>query len=136
MGPYCNYCNQRCFVRLPILVSLPLAMRKAYREHHIDIIATCHGGQVFEKARIGYCYGNIKDLRSQTYKGHTIEDAATALWNAGFKDVTEEANAQNKRTDFAAFEDPSGVGVHYCEFDYDLVELALDTELLTIVDQV
>src|SRR6266446_4931692 len=81
---------------------------------------------------MGYCYGNIKDLRTQTYKGYTIEEAAMALWNAGYKDVTEEANAQNKRTDFAAFEDPSGVGVHYCEFDYDIVELALDTELLTI----
>ena len=69
---------------------------------------------------------------SETYKGYTIEEAVIALRTAGFKDATEAANKQNKRTDFAAFEDPSGIGVHHCEFDYDVVELALDTELLAI----
>lgn len=129
MGPYCNFCNNRCFVYLPILVSLPLEMRAAYRARPVDIIATCPGGQAFEKGRIGYCYNDIKALREVKYKGHSVEEAAMALWNAGYKDCTEEA-AQNKRTDFAAFEDSNGVGVHYCEFDYDVVELALDCELL------
>ena len=132
MGPYCGYCNNRCFVYLPILVSLPLAMREAYRAHPVDIIATCAGGQAFEKKSIGYSYDDIKARRAETYKGYNIEEAAMALWNAGFKDATEAANKQNKRTDFAAFEDPSGIGVHYCEFDYDVVELALDNELLAI----
>jgi hypothetical protein len=136
MGPYCNYCDQRCFVYLPALGSMPPEMRKAYRNHrHIDIIATCPGGQALEKKEIGYSYDDIKALRAEKYKGYTTEEAYMALWNAGYKDVTEEANEQNKRTDFAAFADPSGVGVHYCEFDYDVVELALDTELLAIKDE-
>lgn len=134
MGPYCNYCNQRCFVYLPILVSMPLAMREAYKAHPVDIIATCSGGQAFEKERIGYSYDDIKARRTEKYKGYNVEEAAMALWNAGYKDVTEAANKQNERTDFAVFEDPSGVGVHYCEFEYDVVELALDYELLAIED--
>jgi hypothetical protein len=75
-------------------------------------------------------YKKEKDKKMQgTHKGHPIQAAWNILLAAGFKDVTEEANKQNKRTDFAAFEDPGGIGVHYCEFDYDIVELALDQEL-------
>lgn len=64
--------------------------------------------------------------RAKTYKGYTVDQAVAVLLNNGYKDVTDEANKQNKRLDFAVFADPSGIGVHYCEFDYDVIELALE----------
>lgn len=68
MGPYCKFCDQRCFVHLTEQMWNIAEVRAAYeqyREHggHIpDIIATCHAGQAFEKGRIGMCYGDIQAL--------------------------------------------------------------------------
>lgn len=54
----------------------------------------------------------------------TLTEARVTLRNAGYKDVTEEANAQNKQDTYAVFVDPSGVGVHYCFDEEDVMDLA------------
>lgn len=56
MGPYCKYCGQRCFARLPW--ETPAHILKAYGS--VSIIATCADGQKFEKEKIGYCYADIQ----------------------------------------------------------------------------
>jgi hypothetical protein len=56
MGPYCKFCDNRCFVYLP--VDTPEPIRQAYGTS--TIIATCPGGQRFEKEKIGYCYQDIR----------------------------------------------------------------------------
>lgn len=55
MGPYCNFCGQRCFVHMPM--ETPQNILDAYGT--ITIIATCPAGQKFEKKKIGYCYSDI-----------------------------------------------------------------------------
>jgi len=62
MGPYCNFCNQRCFTYLP--EGTPQYILDAYRPG-VTIIATCPGGQRFEKEKTGYCYDDIKGLAAK-----------------------------------------------------------------------
>ena len=57
MGPYCKFCNTRCFV--PLTASTPEHIQKAYGNN--SIAATCKQGQAFEKEKIGYCYQDILD---------------------------------------------------------------------------
>jgi hypothetical protein len=52
MGPYCNYCNTRCFCHFP--QGTPEAALKAYRPG-VSIIASCRKGQEFEKETTGWC---------------------------------------------------------------------------------
>lgn len=68
MGPYCNYCQCRCFVPFP--EGTPQHVADAYNEKsgkgvNITIIATCPQGQAVEKSRIGYCYDDIKAMLAQ-----------------------------------------------------------------------
>ena len=60
MGPYCNYCERRCFVYFP--QRAPEEARAAYQAsgRGFDIIATCREGQKFEKLLTGWCYDDIK----------------------------------------------------------------------------
>ncbi len=64
MGPYCDFCGQRCFVHFP--VGTPEHILDAYRKVSptITIIATCPGGQAYEKKSVGYCYQDIEDALS------------------------------------------------------------------------
>lgn len=55
MGPYCRYCNQRCFTHFPM--ATPQIALDAYGS--VSIIATCPAGQRFEKGRTGWCYDDI-----------------------------------------------------------------------------
>jgi hypothetical protein len=55
MGPYCKFCSGRCFVPLP--ASTPKRVQNAYDTS--SIVATCSGGQAFEKQLVGYCYNDI-----------------------------------------------------------------------------
>lgn len=57
MGPYCRYCNNRCFTRFP--EHTPDHIIEAY-EGLGNIIATCRQGQAFEQERVGWCYATIK----------------------------------------------------------------------------
>lgn len=56
MGPYCNFCGQRCFV--PILDSWPSHIRDAYGR--CSIAATCRAGQAFERQQVGFCYDDAR----------------------------------------------------------------------------
>ena len=56
MGPYCQFCDNRCFVHFPN--DTPKSILKAYGT--VNIIATCPAGQAFEKKRVGYCYDDIR----------------------------------------------------------------------------
>lgn len=60
MGPYCNFCGRRCFTYFP--QETPQHILSAYGTS--TIIATCVGGQRFEKERVGYCYDDIKAIIS------------------------------------------------------------------------
>ena len=78
MGPYCKFCNNRCFVHFPN--ETPNYILKAYGPN-TNIIATCLRGQKFEKEKIGYCYDDIQAIlslrepKTVTYKGfHIIEN--------------------------------------------------------------
>ncbi len=55
MGPYCKFCNNRCFVHMP--AETPMYILAAYGTS--TIIATCSAGQAFEKEKTGWCYGDI-----------------------------------------------------------------------------
>lgn len=56
MGPYCKFCNSRCFVHMPM--EAPPDAVKAYGSS--TILATCPAGQAFEKEKVGWCYGDIQ----------------------------------------------------------------------------
>lgn len=72
MGPYCNYCNLRCFTRLPD--ETPDYILKAY-QGTATIIATCPEGQRFERETVGYCYDDIKRLIEASKVSLFEEDA-------------------------------------------------------------
>ena len=56
MGPYCKFCDNRCFTFFPD--ATPKYILNKYREG-VTIIATCRGGQDFERERTGYDYDEI-----------------------------------------------------------------------------
>ncbi len=55
----------------------------------------------------------------------TIEEALIELKLRGYEDVTEVANNRLAAADHCVyiFDDPSGVGVHYCHTEADVIEL-------------
>lgn len=62
MGPYCKFCNRRCFV--PFSEGTPKEALDAYSalapDIIISIIATCAEGQAYEKEKTGWCYHDIQ----------------------------------------------------------------------------
>lgn len=59
MGPYCKFCNQRCFTHMPLNAPQHIVDAYVAKVGSIPIIATCPGGQQFEKDKVGYCYHDI-----------------------------------------------------------------------------
>lgn len=57
MGGYCKFCNNRCFQFFP--AETPKHILAAYGTS--NIIATCPGGQQFEREKVGYCLDDIKE---------------------------------------------------------------------------
>jgi hypothetical protein len=55
MGPYCKYCNSRCFV--PIPEGAPAEILAAYG--NANLMATCAQGKEAEKVKMGYCYDSL-----------------------------------------------------------------------------
>lgn len=74
MGPYCKFCGQRCFTPFPDWT--PDHILAAYGKN--TIVATCAGGQGFEKARIGYCFDDFSA---------TAADSAPVAPDHGLTDV-------------------------------------------------
>lgn len=63
MGPYCKFCGQRCFTRMPAETpDNAVAEYKAACGGNLPIIATCRAGQDLEKAQTGYSYDDIKAI--------------------------------------------------------------------------
>lgn len=56
MGPYCHYCQSRCFV--PIPADAPAAVRAAFGT--ATLMATCATGQAHDKQATGYCYADVR----------------------------------------------------------------------------
>ena len=56
MGPYCKFCNSRCFVHLP--TDTPKEALEAYGTS--TIVATCERGQAFELEKVGWNYTKIR----------------------------------------------------------------------------
>lgn len=73
MGPYCKFCNSRCFVHFP--EHTPAHILRAYGT--ATIVATCPAGQRFEKEKVGYCYDEI--LQAAKDSGVSIQAPADIL---------------------------------------------------------
>lgn len=71
MGPYCNYCNQRCFTHMP--AHTPPHIFEAYVRAvgGVPILATCPSGKAMEKERVGYC---IDDIPEPTPEEQALDD--------------------------------------------------------------
>lgn len=58
MGPYCKFCDSRCFVDIP--AGAPLSVRRAYGT--AGQMATCRSGQIFELQRVRFCYSQVLEI--------------------------------------------------------------------------
>ena len=69
MGPYCKFCNNRCFVPFP--EGTPQEVFDAYNasclSRSVSIIATCSKGQAYEKEKTGWCLDDIKQSINKPY---------------------------------------------------------------------
>lgn len=66
MGPYCKFCDQRCFVHIPM--GTPENILKAYGTS--TIVATCKAGQQYEKNKVGFCHQDIVDAINSKGENH------------------------------------------------------------------
>lgn len=57
MGPYCKFCDSRCFVHMPM--ETPPEAVKAYGT--ATILATCQAGQAFELEKVGWNIDKIRE---------------------------------------------------------------------------
>lgn len=84
MGPYCNYCQQRCFVRIP--QDAPAELKAAYGT--ASLMATCARGIANEQEKLGYSYKSLAIPEGSSmldaemwlrYRGITGEELRAAL---------------------------------------------------------
>lgn len=77
MGPYCNYCDQRCFV--------PDPKRSGY------LLATCTKGMEHDRAVLGYDYTAARaDFLAELVKYNTLEPGLGRLAaRFGFPDPSD-----------------------------------------------
>jgi hypothetical protein len=52
MGPYCRFCDSRCFV--PLTDQTPAFLVALYLPY--GLMATCSAGKAFERQKLGACY--------------------------------------------------------------------------------
>jgi hypothetical protein len=84
MGPYCQFCSNRCFVPLP--ARTPQHILTAYGS--TTIIATCTKGQEFERKTVGYCYADIVQLQTKEF------DPTSAIVDHGDETLSVEEGGQ------------------------------------------
>jgi hypothetical protein len=53
----CKFCGEQCFA--PLTTQAPAAIQRAYQRRNINVLATCPGGQAFEKLLVGYSMGDV-----------------------------------------------------------------------------
>ena len=70
MGPYCQYCQKRCFTYFP--EGTPAEAIKAYRPG-VTITATCTRGQQAKMERTGWCYDKIVEAIEQQAKTQGVQ---------------------------------------------------------------
>ena len=54
MGPYCKFCDHRCFVDIPA---------GAPEHGRFTIMATCPKGQELDKQVLGFCWADVREQR-------------------------------------------------------------------------
>jgi len=96
MGPYCRFCDQRCFVHMPM--ETPAHIVKAYGNS--TIIATCRAGQAFEKEQVGYCY---EDIQMAIAEEKTIKAELAEIINSGVGYVSYEEYSKNVALEYSRF---------------------------------
>jgi len=105
MGPYCKYCDQRCFARLP--QDTPKKYLDIYKAHGFTsiIIATCAAGQRAEKKSLGVCYDDIvAAIESQKLISEetVAEFHATANRAASWANQLQELSPEHQGKIFSA----------------------------------
>ncbi len=61
MGPYCKFCNQRCFVHTPKLTPEVKVRALASKFGRVpDILATCSGGKKYDREVVGFDIDEVK----------------------------------------------------------------------------
>lgn len=59
MGPYCRYCDNRCFVPADYMRVPPPEHMDSFKRHGFPILATCPAGMQKDKEVLGF---NVQDL--------------------------------------------------------------------------
>jgi hypothetical protein len=72
MGPYCRFCERRCFI--PIPANAPAAALTAYGSS--TIVATCPEGKRFEREQVGW---DIDAIRAAMGDRPDLDDDGDAL---------------------------------------------------------
>lgn len=131
MGPYCHFCNNRCFV--PITDALWSQMteqqRKCYQGRSTTILATCPGGQAFEKEKIGVCLHDIRVVHALALFFETVATWAGAqTYRVAVRHVitrwyTVQATSSDEARELASNRTDSGDGTPLEKF--------LDAEVYT-----
>jgi hypothetical protein len=75
----CRFCGERCFV--PLTIQVPVEIGLAFIRRKVNMLATCSGGQKFDKDLIGYCFDDIVEAVPD-YDVTIIKDTITGvkLW--------------------------------------------------------
>lgn len=63
MGPYCKFCDKRCFVPNP--------------EKAGHLLATCRLGRVHDHQRLGYCWDEAERLLDAILAGKPPQEGQT-----------------------------------------------------------
>lgn len=65
MGPYCKFCNQRCFMHVP--ETAPAHVQEAYGR--FTIAATCPGGKACDRENVGFCADDFAPVAEDAIRG-------------------------------------------------------------------
>lgn len=81
MGPYCRFCDRRCFCHLP--AGTPPEARAAIGS--ATILATCPAGQAFELEKCGWNISTITDaIRNGTSDAPAVVQPETRSFYTGW----------------------------------------------------
>ena len=60
MGPYCKFCDRRCFVDPMIWGLLSTSQKRVLGDHGYPLLATCAAGQEHDRQKLGLDYSEIR----------------------------------------------------------------------------
>lgn len=64
MGPYCKFCDRRCFV--PVPATAPAWVLQAYGR--FSLAATCPRGKEFDREQVGACIDDCIAVESEAHE--------------------------------------------------------------------